>query len=156
MSSSANALATFPHNTSSAPATVVFVCTHNSARSQMAEGYLRHHYGDHYTAYSAGTEKTHVRPLAIAAMEEIGIDISGHTSKTIENLADVEKDYVITVCDDAKEACPVVRANEMVIHKSFSDPSAAEGSDEERLAVFRSVRDQIAAWIDRSFGSTQE
>ena len=121
----------------------------------MAEGYLRDRYGDRYQAYSAGTEKTHVRPLAIAAMQEIGIDISGHTSKTIDDLADIEKDYVVTVCDDAREACPVVRAREMVIHKSFSDPSAAEGTEDEQLAVFRSVRDQIAAWIDASFGSAR-
>jgi len=121
----------------------------------MAEGYLRDRYGDRYRVCSAGTEKTHVQPLAIEAMKEIGVDISGHTSKAIDDLADVEKDYVVTVYDDAKEACPVVRAKEMVIHKNFSDPSAAAGNQEERLAVFRSVRDQIAAWIDDSFGSTR-
>ena len=141
-------------STSEGPTTVVFVCTHNSARSQMAEGYLRATYGDRYDVYSAGTEKTHVRPLAIQAMEEIGIDISGHTSKTLDALQDVEKDYVVTVCDSAREACPVVRPREMVFHQSFPDPSAAEGSDEERLAVFRSVRDELTNWIDRTFGRT--
>jgi len=141
-----------PRVTADVP-TIVFVCTHNSARSQMAEGYLRDRYGDHYTVYSAGMEKTHVRPLAIKAMKEIGIDISGHTSKTIDDLANVEKDYVVTVCDDANEACPPVRAREMIIHTGFPDPSSAVGTVEERLSVFRSVRDQIAAWIDSSFGS---
>jgi len=120
----------------------------------MAEGYLRATYGDRFTVYSVGTEKTHVRPLAIQAMEKIGIDISGHTSKTLDDLDDVEKDYVVTVCDSAREACPVVRAREMVLHQSFPDPSAAEGSDEERLSVFRSVRDELSDWIDQTFGGT--
>ena len=130
---------------------VVFVCTHNSARSQMAEGYLRHAHGGRFRAFSAGTERTHVRPLAIRAMQEIGIDISGHTSKTLDDLADVEKDYVITVCDSAREACPVVTAREAVMHESFPDPSAATGTDAEHLEQFRSVRDALIRWIDHTF-----
>lgn len=130
---------------------VVFVCTHNSARSQMAEGYLRHAHGDRFRAFSAGTERTHVRPLAIQAMNDLGIDISGHTSKTLDDLADVQKDYVITVCDSAREACPVVTAREAVMHESFPDPSAATGTEDERLEQFRSVRDSLIQWIDRTF-----
>jgi arsenate reductase (thioredoxin) len=130
---------------------VLFVCTHNSARSQMAEGLLRDRYGDRYEALSAGTERTHVRPLAIEAMREIGIDLSGHSSKTVEDLGDRDFDVVVTVCDSAREACPYVPARHQ-LHESFPDPSAATGSDEERLAVFRAVRDQLAAWIDAHLG----
>ena len=130
---------------------VLFVCTHNSARSQMAEGLLRDRYGDHYDVYSAGTERTHVRPLAIEVMEEIGVDLSGHTSNTIEDLGDRTFDVVVTVCDDAREACPYLPAEKENLHRSFEDPSAAEGSAEERRAVFRRVRDDLAAWIDDTF-----
>jgi arsenate reductase (thioredoxin) len=131
---------------------VLFVCTHNSARSQMAEGLLRARHGDRYEVFSAGTERTHVRPQAIDAMREIGIDLSGHTSKTVEDLGERAFDYVVTVCDSAREACPYVPANEEVIHQSFPDPSAATGSNEEKLQVFRDVRDQIDAWIGERFG----
>ncbi|HUP47204.1 MAG TPA: arsenate reductase ArsC [Thermoanaerobaculia bacterium] len=125
---------------------VLFVCTHNSARSQMAEGLLRHLAGDRFEVESAGTEATHVRPLAIEAMREIGIDISGHTSKTVESLGDRRFDLAITVCDTARDACPVVPAARR-LHWSFDDPSAATGSEQERLAVFRRVRDEIRAKI---------
>lgn len=130
---------------------VLFVCTHNSARSQMAEGLLRDRYGDHYDVYSAGTERTHVRALAAEVMEEIGVDLSGHTSNTIEDLGDRTFDVVVTVCDDAREACPYLPAEKENLHRSFEDPSAAEGSAEERRAVFRRVRDDLAAWIDDTF-----
>ena len=128
---------------------LLFICTHNSARSQMAEGLLRHLAGDRFDVQSAGTEATHVRPLAIAAMEEIGIDISAHSSKTIEDLGERRFDYAITVCDDANEACPVFPGGTTRLHWSFDDPSRATGSDEERLAVFRHVRDQIRSRIER-------
>jgi arsenate reductase (thioredoxin) len=124
-------------------ARVLFLCTHNSARSQMAEGLLRHLAGDRFEAYSAGTEATHVRPLAIRAMDEIGIDISGQESKTLDRYLDEPFDYVITVCDDANEACPFFPGATTRLHWSLPDPSAAKGSEEERLAVFRSVRDGI-------------
>jgi arsenate reductase (thioredoxin) len=122
---------------------VLFLCTHNSARSQMAEGLLRHLAGDRFQAFSAGTEATRVRPLAIMAMEEIGIDISGQESKTLDRYLNEPFDYVITVCDDANEACPFFPGAQGRLHWSFEDPSRAEGSEEERLAVFRSVRDRI-------------
>jgi arsenate reductase (thioredoxin) len=124
-------------------ARVLFLCTHNSARSQMAEGLLRHLAGDRFEAHSAGTEVTHVRPLAIRAMNEIGVDISGQESKTLERYLGEPFDYVITVCDDANEACPFFPGAKDRLHWSLPDPSAAEGSEEERLAVFRSVRDQL-------------
>jgi len=124
-------------------ARALFLCTHNSARSQMAEGLLRHLAGDHFEAHSAGTEATHVRPLAMRAMNEIGVDISGHESKTLERYLGEPFDYVITVCDDANEACPFFPGAKSRLHWSLPDPSAAKGSEEERLAVFRSVRDQL-------------
>jgi arsenate reductase (thioredoxin) len=122
---------------------VLFLCTHNSARSQMAEGLLRDLAGDQFEPFSAGTEATHVRPLAIRAMEEIGVDISGQESKTLDRYFDQPFDYVITVCDDANEACPFFPGAQSRLHWSFEDPSRAEGSDEERLEVFRRVRDEI-------------
>jgi arsenate reductase (thioredoxin) len=122
---------------------VLFLCTHNSARSQMAEGLLRDLAGDQFEVMSAGTEATHVRPLAIRALDEIGVDISGQESKSLERYLDEPIDYVITVCDDANEACPFFPGAQNRLHWSFEDPSRAEGSDEERLAVFRRVRDGI-------------
>jgi arsenate reductase (thioredoxin) len=124
-------------------ARVLFLCTHNSARSQMAEGMLRNLAGDRFEAFSAGTEATHVRPLAIRVMGEIGIDISGQESKTLERYLQESFDYVITVCDDANEACPFFPGAQSRLHWAFEDPSKAEGTEEERLEVFRSVRDRI-------------
>jgi arsenate reductase (thioredoxin) len=124
-------------------ARVLFLCTHNSARSQMAEGILRHLGGERFEVHSAGTGATHVRPLAIRAMDEIGIDISGQESKTLERYLEESFDYVITVCDDANEACPFFPGAANRLHWSFEDPSRARGSEEEQLAVFRSVRDRI-------------
>ncbi len=126
---------------------VLFICTHNSARSQMAEGFLRHIAGDRFDVYSAGTEATHVRPEAIAVMGELGIDISGQASKTLQRYLPERWDYVITVCDDANEACPIFPGTSDRSHWSFPDPSKVTGSDEERLKAFRDVRDQIARRI---------
>src|SRR5215217_1360061 len=122
-------------------ARVLFLCTHNSARSQMAEGLLRRLAGDRFEIMSAGTEATHVRPLAVRAMDEVGVDISGQESKRLDRYLGQPFDYVITVCDDANEACPVFAGAKNRRHWSLPDPSAAEGTEEERLAVFRSVRD---------------
>jgi arsenate reductase len=122
---------------------VLFICTHNSARSQMAEGYLRHIASDRFEVHSAGTEATSVRPEAIAVMAEIGVDISSHTSKTLDRYLGEPWDYVITVCDDANEACPVLPGAQQRSHWSFPDPSRATGSEPERMAVFRDVRDRI-------------
>ena len=130
-------------------ARVLFLCTHNSARSQMAEGLLRHLSGDRVEAYSAGTEATLVRPLAIRVMDEVGVDISGQESKTLERYRGEHFDYVITVCDDANEACPFFPGARNRLHWSFEDPARAEGSEEERLAIFRRVRDEIREHIER-------
>jgi arsenate reductase len=122
----------------------LFLCTHNSARSQMAEGLLRKQAGDRFEVYSAGTEATRVHPLAIAAMRELGIDISRHRSKTLNEYANEHFDYVITVCDKANEHCPIFPSDTERIHWSFEDPSQATGTDDQRLHGFRRVRDEIS------------
>ncbi len=127
---------------------VLFLCTHNSARSQMAEGLLRYLAGDRFEVTSAGTEATSVRPEAVAAMADLGIDISGQESKTLERYLEEPFDYVITVCDDANEACPVLPGKSR-LHWSFRDPSQATGTDEERLELFRTVRDELRERIER-------
>lgn len=124
---------------------VLVLCTHNSARSQMAEGLLRALASDRFDVASAGTEATRVHPLAIRAMDELGIDLRGHSSKTVDRLLAEPWDYVITVCDSANERCPLFPGRTTRLHWSFEDPSAATGSEDERLAVFRRVRDAIAA-----------
>ncbi len=127
---------------------VLFLCTHNSARSQMAEGLLHHLAGDRFEVHSAGTEATSVRPEAVRVMAEIGADISGQESKTLERYLGESFEYVITVCDDANEACPVFPGARNRLHWSFEDPSRATGADEERLEVFRKVRDRIRSRIE--------
>ena len=122
---------------------VLFVCTHNSARSQMAEGMLRTWGGDRFQAFSAGTVATRVRPEAIAVMDEIGIDISGHVSKTLEPFLGQAFSWLITVCDDAKESCPTIPGAAKQAHWSIDDPSAVEGDEEARLAAFREARDLL-------------
>lgn len=134
---------------------VLFLCTHNSARSQMAEGLLRHLGGDRFDAYSAGTEATRVRPLAIKAMDELGIDISGQESKTLDRYLAEPFGAVITVCDQAAEACPVFLGAEQQLHWSFPDPSKATGTEEQQLAVYRRVRDDIRAHIEHELLSVQ-
>ncbi len=131
---------------------VLFLCTHNSARSQMAEGLLRSMYPDNFYIESAGLEETQVRPLAIKAMEEIGIDITSHYSKKLDRFLEDDWDYVITVCDSANEVCPFFPGGKERIHRSFKDPSQATGTEYEQLAVWRSVRDEIRAWIEEFFG----
>ena len=131
---------------------VLFICTHNSARSQMAEGLLRARAGDRFAAFSAGTEATEVRPLAVRAMDEIGIDIRGQESKTLHRYLDQPFDLVVTVCDDARESCPVFPGACRMAHWSFEDPSRATGTEDERLTVFRRVRDEIAARVDALIG----
>ncbi len=127
--------------------TVLFLCTHNAARSQMAEGLLRNMYGDSYEVYSAGIQPIDVHPFAIAAMNEIGIDISMHSSKSIEEFRGRLFDYVVTVCDHAKESCPFF-PGETIIHKGFSDPSD--------IYDFRCVRDDIKQWITDIFRNIPE
>lgn len=131
---------------------VLFLCTHNSARSQMAEGLLRAIGGDRYAPLSAGTVATGVRPEAIEVMREIGIDISEQFSKTLEPFRSLRIDWLITVCDQAREACPVMPGVARQRHWSIADPSAAKGSHVKRLAAFRAARDDLAARISSFVG----
>lgn len=132
---------------------VLFVCTQNSARSQMAEGLLRHMYGDVYEAHSGGTSPSRVRPQAVEVMKEIGIDISGHRAKNVAELEGMSFDYVVTLCNTARGNCPFFTGAREYIHKGFDDPAAVTGSAEESMAAFRRVRDQIRNWIESRFGS---
>lgn len=127
---------------------VLFLCTHNSARSQMAEGLLRHLSGGRIEAHSAGTEATRIRPLAIRTMAELGIDISAQQSKTLDRYLDERFDAVITVCDEANQACPFFPGAGTRLHWSLPDPSRATGGEEEQLAVYRSVRDRLRERIE--------
>jgi arsenate reductase len=134
---------------------VLFLCTHNSARSQMAEGLLRALRGSDYEAYSAGTVATRVNPYVARTMAEIGIDLSSHRSKTVDEFAEQRFDYVVTVCDNAKAACPFFPGAGKLIHHSFPDPSGFTGSDEEIMAGVRAVRDQITAWVTETFKGSE-
>ena len=129
---------------STRPQSVIFVCTHNSARSQMAEGMLRAWGGDRFEVLSAGTEATRVRPEAIAVMAEIGIDISGHTSKTLDAFRGRPFDWLVTVCDQAREACPTLPGVASQTHWSVDDPSTGRVEEAARLAAFRAARDTLA------------
>jgi len=122
---------------------ILFICTNNSCRSQMAEGIVNHELGDKIEAYSAGTTPTTVNPRAIQAMKEIGIDISGQRSKSMEEFAGQHFDYVITLCDSANEQCPLFFGGVKKIHMDFDDPAEAKGSEEVIREVFRIVRDEI-------------
>jgi arsenate reductase (thioredoxin) len=128
---------------------VLFLCTYNSARSQMAEGLLRQFRGDRFEVYSAGTEATNVRPLAIRAMAELGIDISNQESKALDRYLNESFDKVITVCHAANEACPVFFGAKERLHWSFPDPSQAAGSEAEQLNVYREVREAIRTRVER-------
>jgi arsenate reductase (thioredoxin) len=130
---------------------LLFLCTGNSARSQMAEGLLRHEAGDRFEVFSAGTQPSRVHPEAIAVMNEIGIDISGHWSKFVDEFVGQELDTVVTVCDHAKESCPIFPGKPHRLHWPFEDPAAVEGrlegNDEQRTDAFRKTRDRIHARI---------
>jgi len=130
------------------PARVLFLCTHNSARSQMAEGLLRALGGENAEVFSAGTVATAVRPEAIAVMRELDVDISTQESKTLERYLGEPFNEVVTVCDDANDACPVFPEARHRRHWSIDDPSRAEGSDSDRLAAFRSARDELRRLIE--------
>ncbi len=130
---------------------VLFVCTHNSARSQMAEGLVNKLYQDRNQAFSAGTEPGEVNVYAVAVMLEMGIDISHHRSKSITEFLDQNFDTVITVCDNARESCPFFPGGKKHLHKGFEDPAAFQGSQVETLAAFRRIRDQIRDWLKIEF-----
>lgn len=135
----------------SAKKQVLFLCTGNSCRSQMAEGLARHLKSDLLEVSSAGTAPQRLNPDAVRVMQEIGIDISSHRAKSVEELGSRSFDYVITVCDDAHENCPIWPGRGKVIHQGFDDPpalAARAGSEEERLQFYRRVRDEIATYIE--------
>ena len=127
---------------------VLFLCTGNSCRSQMAEGMLRHFHGDRFNVQSAGTNPSEINPYAIRAMQELGIDISRQHSKSVTDFKDQSYDFVVTVCDNAKETCPLFLGDVKRIHWSFVDPADADGDNEAVMGIFRKVRDQIRAKID--------
>ena len=126
---------------------VLMLCTGNSARSQLAEGLLRHDAGYRFEVESAGTRPSHVRPEAVTVMREIGIDISAHRSKHVDEFAGQPFDFVLTVCDNANESCPVFPGQGTRIHRNFEDPAALQASEPERLALFRRVRDEIRDYL---------
>lgn len=126
---------------------VLILCTGNSARSQMAEGLVRHDAGDRFNVESAGTKPSRVRPEAITVMKEVGVDISGQRSKSVDEFAGQSFDYILTVCDNAKESCPIFPGKTIRIHKSFRDPADLQASEEERLSVFRQVRDELRHFL---------
>jgi len=127
---------------------VLFICTHNAARSQMAEGYLRAKYGDRFEAFSAGTHSSRVSGYAAEVMDEIGIDISGHRSKTLDEFAGQDMDIVVTVCDAARDECPILPGAKETIHAGFPNPRGYSGEREQILCGFREVRNAITTWID--------
>ena len=129
---------------------ILFLCTHNSARSQMAEAYLNRLYGDRYRAHSAGTHPTRINPYVVKVMAEEGIDLSDARSKSIEEYLDWDFDLVVTVCDNAREACPIFPGDELV-HHSFKDPSSLEGNEDEVLRQVREIRDEIKEWVKEYF-----
>ena len=133
------------------PKSVLILCTANRCRSQMAQGWVQHFAPKGVTAYSAGVRETFVHPLAIKVMAEEGVDISGQHSKLVDIYLGSPMDLVVTVCDSAQEKCPVLPGAKKTIHNPFPDPDAATGTDEEILAVFRDVRDQIKSWASTLF-----
>ncbi len=132
---------------------VLFVCTHNSARSQMAEGLLNSLCGKKYQAFSAGTEPSVVNPYAIQVMSEIGIDISKHRSKSINEFLEQKFEYVITVCDHANETCPFFPGGMKRLHRSFEDPASFRDNEADTRSEFRRIRDEIKGWITEEFGN---
>ena len=132
---------------------VLFICTANAARSQMAEGLMRAKYGDRFEVFSAGTHQSRVSTRAIRVMQEIGIDISHHRSKTLDEMSGMTFDLAVTLCDRANQVCPVVTCAKKTIHHGFPDPHLTPGSDEELIEGYRCVRDGVAVWIDKTFGT---
>jgi arsenate reductase (thioredoxin) len=126
---------------------VLILCTGNSARSQMAEGLLRHDAGERFEVESAGTKPSVVRTEAIAVLKEVGIDITSHRSKHVDEFDGQNFDYVLTVCDNVKESCPLFFGTAMRLHHGFKDPAVVEGPQEKRMAVFRKVRDEIRSYL---------
>jgi arsenate reductase (thioredoxin) len=130
---------------------VLFICKHNSARSQMAEGLLNLLYGEYYDVYSAGSNPTILNPYAVKVLEEVDIDISGNHSKSLKKFEGFEFDYVVTVCGEEDDACPFFPGGKHYLHESFLDPSKVDGTDNEKTDAFRKIRDEIKGWIKVTF-----
>jgi len=130
---------------------VLFICNHNSARSQMAEGLLKSLYGEYYDVYSAGSNPSILNPYAIKVMSEVGIDISEYRSKNLKELQSVEFDYVITLCGGEGETCPFFPGGKTYLHRSFEDPTAVDGTDDDKTDAFRRIKDEIGDWIKETF-----
>lgn len=131
--------------------TILFLCTHNAARSQMAEGFVNAHFGNRYVARSAGSEPTELHPCAVEVMTELGIDISTQRAKSLNEFDDTQFDYVVTMCADAQENCPIFPGGATYLHHPFVDPEAVAESGAEHCAYFRYVRDRIEEWIETKF-----
>jgi len=130
---------------------VLFVCTHNAVRSQIAEAFLNHIYGDRYMAFSAGSDPSQIDPIVIMVMQEFGIDLRDYKSKGLDVFRYDRFDYVVTVCDQAQETCPYFPEGHERIHKSFTDPAKFQGSPDEVLKEYRRIRDEINKWIEKEF-----
>jgi arsenate reductase len=130
--------------------TVLFICIHNSARSQMAEGLFRHCYGEKFNVYSAGSDPQEIHPMSVQVMAEIGIDISKHKSKSLKEFKGQEMDYVVTVCGEGQSTCPFFAGGKKYIHQSFDDP-AFEGTEEEKMQRFKTVRDELKEWLEQFY-----
>jgi arsenate reductase (thioredoxin) len=130
---------------------ILFICKHNSARSQMAEGLLKSFYGEFYEVYSAGSDPRTLNSNGVKVMAELDVDISKNQPKSLKEFEGVEFDYVVTVCGVEDEVCPFFPGGKSYIHKAFQDPSAVDGDDDEKIVVFRRVRDEIGEWIKETF-----
>ena len=135
---------------------VLFICVHNSARSQMAEGLFRHYYGEECDVYSAGSEPRGIHHMSVQIMAEIGIDLSKHRSKSLKEFEGQAMDYVVTVCGEGQIACPFFASGKDYIHQAFEDPSECTGTDEEKLERFRVVRDELKKWLDEFYSNNFE
>jgi len=130
---------------------ILFICVHNSARSQMAEGIFRYYYGEKCDVYSAGSDPRGIHPVSIQVMAEIGIDIFKHKSKSLEGFEGQEMDYVVTVCGDNQDTCPFFAGGKNYIHQPFEDPSAFEGTKQDKIEQFREVRDELKKWLEQFY-----
>lgn len=135
---------------------VLFICVHNSARSQMAEGLFRYYYSEECDVYSAGSEPGGIHPMSMQIMAEIGIDISKHRSKSLKEFIGHKMDYVVTVCGKGQVACPFFPGGKEYIHQSFEDPSACAGTEEEKMERFRVVRNELKKWLDEFYANNFE
>jgi arsenate reductase (thioredoxin) len=130
---------------------VLFLCNHNAARSQMAEGLLKSLYGKYYYVYSAGNNPSRLSPYAVKVMAEVGVDISKYQSKSLKEFEEIEFDYVVTVCGGSEEACPVFLGGKQYLHKPFDDPASVNGNEDDKIIAFRRIRDELKIWIEKTF-----